>query len=43
MQYFDSGVNKYAIGLPSEDERKKLIADRYILMTKTKEYELWYK
>ena len=48
MEKFDSGVNKYAIGIPSEEERKKLENEGYYLSQKgktedKKPYEIWAK
>lgn len=50
MEFFDSGTAKYAIGLPSEDEKKKLESEGYTFMQKGRkayepfeEYELYMK
>ena len=48
MEMFDSGVNKYAIGIPTDDEKKQLESDGYYLHSngKTedkKPYEIWVK
>lgn len=48
MEYFDSGVNRYAIGSPDEAERKQLLDDGYMLMTSgididNNYFEIWIK
>lgn len=51
MEYCDSGVNKYMIGIPSDEEREQLKNDGYTHMsngvTADKEnpekYEIWIK
>ena len=50
MEYIDTGVTKFAIGKPTEEERKKLKEDGYTFMAKGRnkyepyeEYEIWMK
>ena len=49
MEYIDTGVSKLAIGIPTEDERKKLKEDGYTLMLShiakepNESYEIWLK
>ena len=50
MDYIDTGITKPAIGVPSEEERERLIEDGYTFMCKGKteyfpytEYEIWIK
>ena len=50
MEKGDTGVIKYAIGIPTEEERKKLIEDGYTHMRnghcedeKHEPYEIWIK
>lgn len=49
MEYIDTGVSKLAIGIPTDEERKKLEKD-CVLMSRGKnayepyeEYEIWLK
>ena len=50
MEYIDTGISKFAIGKPTEEERKKFEEDGYTLMAKGRnkyepyeEYEIWVK
>ena len=49
MEYIDTGVSKQAIGIPTEEERKKLLEDGYTFMVShisknpDESYEIWLK
>ena len=50
MEYTDTGVTKFAIGKPTEEERKNLKENGYAFMAKGRneyepyeEYEIWMK
>lgn len=50
MEYHDTGVSKFAIGEPTDEEREKLVEDGYTLMSKgtyahkpDEKYEIWLK
>lgn len=50
MEMFDTGVTKFAIGMPTDEERKKLEEEKYVLMSRVKNeyfpyenYEIWIK
>ena len=49
VEYADTGVNKYAIGNPTNEERVKLIAEGYTHMSNGEyadtheRYEIWLK
>lgn len=49
MEYINTGVSKQAIGIPTDEERKKLKEDGYTLMSSytakdlAESYEIWLK
>jgi len=50
LEYIDTGVTKFAIGMPTEDEHKTLKEAGYTFMSKGRnkyepyeEYEIWMK
>jgi len=49
MGYYNTGVNEYYIGMPSEEEKEKLEREGYTLMSQgeteeTKEkYQIWIR
>ena len=49
LEYFDSGVNKYVIGLPTQEQKVALKADGYFMMSRGEyedgsgKYEIWLK
>lgn len=49
MEYINTGVSEQAIGIPTDEERKKLKEEGYTLMTRytsknpEESYEIWLK
>ena len=50
MEYFNTGVAQFAVGMPSEEEREQLKQDGYVFMNKGEmadephePFEIWMK